>query len=73
MHNLCYIIVENRVLWKEEHIKKKKKKLEQLNSKFKELIKKSKEKKLIKSHVVAFQEVPVKEEKHQGNPKYFCN
>lgn len=49
------------------------KKLEQLNSKFKELIKKSKEKKLIKSHVVAFQEVPVKEEKHQGNPKYFCN
>lgn len=48
-------------------------KLIKSNAKFKELIKIAKDKKLIKSHVAAFQETPVKEEKHQGNPKYFCN
>ena len=41
--------------------------------KFKELIKKAKKQGLVKSHVDAFQDVPVKNEKHKGNSKYFFN
>lgn len=45
----------------------------QAQKKFKSLIKVAKKQGLIKSHVQAFQDVPVKEEKHKGNPKYFYN
>lgn len=45
----------------------------QAQEKFKSLLAAAKKQGLIKSHVQAFQEVPVNKEKHKGNPKYFCN
>ena len=50
---------------------KQNKKLEEANKKFKDLIKKSKNKGLIKSHIDAFTDTPVRKEKHQGNQNYF--
>lgn len=41
--------------------------------KFKKLIKSAQKKGLVKSHVEAFKEIPVKEEKHQGKNKYFLD
>lgn len=41
--------------------------------KFKNIIKIAKSKGLVKSHIQAFQEVPLKDEKHKGEPKYFCD
>lgn len=52
---------------------KDKKSFEELNLQFKKLVNKAKEKKLIKSHVEAFHDVPVNQEKHKGNKKYFFN
>lgn len=43
-----------------------------LQMKVKELIKKSKEKKLIKPHTEAFKEFPVESEEHRGNKTSFC-
>lgn len=45
----------------------------QTQTKFKGLIASAKKQGLIKPHVQAFKEVPVNNEKHKGNPKYFCN
>lgn len=43
-----------------------------LQMKVKKLIKKSKEKKLIKPHTEAFKELPVKKEEHSGKKTSFC-
>ena len=39
----------------------------ELKTKMKDLIKKSKQNDLIKSHVFAYKDTPVKEENHRGN------
>lgn len=43
-----------------------------LQMKFKELIKKSKEKGLIKPHTEAYKDFPVENEEHKGNKTSFC-
>lgn len=50
---------------------KEKKNFTTENKKIKKIIKLAKEKKLIKSHVEAFEETSVKEEKHNGKIDYF--
>lgn len=43
-----------------------------LRIKVKEMIKRSKEKELIKSHVDSFKTFPVEEEEHKGKKTSFC-
>ena len=43
-----------------------------ISKKAKELVTKSKEKNLIKSYTVAFEDFPVKEENHKGNREVYC-
>ncbi len=41
--------------------------------KIKKLIKESKDKKLIKPHIEAFNDFPVSEEEHKGKKRYYKN
>lgn len=52
---------------------KKEKVSVEAKERFKELIKKAQNQGLVKSHVEAFQKVPVNNEKHKGKINYYFN